>query len=162
MRQEKQYQEQLEAARKQYEKQSMAINNAMTTISPGDWYGYGGTTGTNTGTYTPAGSAVWSGSPYQVPWSSTEEGEWTATDTQDAAGYGWLLAASGEATPMLKAWSWSPKAEMTDEELIHDVIQHAMTNTPIAYKMLCILTKNRSPYSKWADTAKALAETYAS
>lgn len=121
------------------------------------------TTTSNNPTYY-TGSSIHPQTP-QTPWFSEEDG-WGAAEAQQAAANGWMLVppAYGTDTPRLCALDWGSKAQMNEKETLEDVVINAITGEcKIAYTILCVLSRNRSPYAKWADTCKVLAEdTYKS
>lgn len=98
---------------------------------------------------------------HQVPWVSDDNNEWTGKDNQEAARYGWFLVEGDNDTPHLTAWANGSKAEKSDEEIFTDCLEHSLTgDCPIAFKVLSVLTRNRSPYSEYEDAVKAMAENY--
>ncbi len=93
-------------------------------------------------------------------WKSADD-NWGDAENQEAAGYGWMLISVPSPTPKLTALFFGTKTSMSDEEILQDVVTHAMTGEcRIAYKMLSILSQNRSPYAEWDDTVKVLRESY--
>ncbi len=126
---------------------------------PGLPTGYYGNISSNTYTYLPSTSTV----THYTPWISEEDG-WGSQEAQDAAGQGWMLvdpATAYTSTPHLVALSWGAKKDKTPEAILTDVLEQAVCGaSPIAYKILQVLSKNRSPYAEYADTVKVLAETY--
>lgn len=140
---------------------------ALTNISTGgDYYTPSGTittTGNSSVTFRAANGTWYYGDVPQQPspWVSHDD-NWGAQENQEAASYGWtLVGALSNWTPTLKPLPWGTKASMSDEEVMRDVVERAMTcQCDIAYKILCVLTKNRSPYQEFEATTKALAKEY--
>ncbi len=113
--------------------------------------------------YTSTDNSLTSGIGSYAPanYISTEDG-WTAKDNQEAAGYGWMLVGTNPSyTPTLQALAFGTKKDMSEKELFQDCLESAMCgDNRIAFKILGILTKNRSPWSEFAETHKALVESY--
>lgn len=97
--------------------------------------------------------------PQSVPYVSTED-SWSDKDNQEAAGMGWMLTA-GHYSPKVIALSFGAKKEWSEARVLQDVVESAMCgNSPIAYKILCIISKNRSPHAEWEPTCRALESSY--
>lgn len=131
--------------------------NTSIMANPSTYYTYGtGSTGSAV-TTTATGQIVNSNSAFYM---SDEDG-WSDVENQAAAGCGWMLTHDYSSHPRLHALTFGVKKSMTDQEILTDVIEQAMGGeNPIAYKILCVLSKNRSPYASWAKTAEALEKTY--
>ena len=134
---------------------NMAIDTTIPQIgaygSPpsGGWY----VSGDGTSTYGTV-SSTWPQLALVIP------DEWDAKDSQEAASHGWLLV--GDSTfPSLVAWQSGTKAHMGVDEIFTDVLEQAMAGQcPIAYKILCVLTRNRSPRAEYAKAVEELAKDY--
>jgi hypothetical protein len=145
--------------------QSLTIGSYGASIGSGPYSGpnangiyYPVTTSTASNVYTSGYAATHTSPCYK----NLEDG-WGDHENQEAAGYGWILTnpqTFTHITPHLTALSFGTKTAMTDEEILQDVVTHAMSNCPIAYKILCILSKNRSPYAQWEETVRVLKEKY--
>ncbi len=144
--------------------QSIGSLGSVLTVPSGSYLSPSYTTTTIGSMNQPYYTTAYGNSETQTPWVSPED-KWEAEEVQAAASQGWLLTGpafgSGTKTPTLAAWSWGTKTDHNAKELLEDVVTQAVTgNSPIAYRILCILTKNRSPWAEWADTAKVLAAEY--
>lgn len=124
--------------------------------------GYSNISYPSSGTWTTGNLTTYGPVTVQQPY--TCDGEWDSKDTQEAASHGWMLTHNNtpsNGTPQLEAWKQGSKADKTDKEIFEDVLEQSLTGQcPIAFKILSVLTKNRSPYSEFAKAVEAMAVNY--
>jgi hypothetical protein len=124
--------------------------NSYSTLTPSPSY-----------TYYPGGTYITPNPPPPEPYVD-EDDSWGDADNQEAAGFGWMLT-DGEYSPKVVALSFGSKKEWSEERILQDVVEQSMTGSnAIAYKILCLVSKNRSPYSQWSATCAALSKDYES
>jgi len=130
-------------------------------------------TGSGISQLTPPPSSAWTGVSYPSYGSLTttsraynpspyvsDADEWQDRDNQEAAGMGWMLT-SGQYSPKVVALHFGAKKDWSEEKVLQDVVEKAMMGEcPIAYKILCLISRNRSPYKEWTDTCTALKASY--